>query len=262
LGAFGLARPSKPLRELLAYFKPLLYYYCLPREQRKVEVPAVPRISEQFLDCVVYIYRDEQRAFAGDAIGGTGFLAGIPVEGFAHAASVFVVTNKHNIERGRAIRLNTVGGDIDVIEVDASNWITHPEGDDIAIAGVGLDDRHQFRYIGLHQLLSKEMAEGYNIGIGDDVFIVGRFIRYDGKQRNQPTVRFGAIAQMPGEKILFPDGREQESFLVEARSIAGYSGSPVFIEISNWSFRRYHPKFGQGPWLLGVDVPTDYAIRT
>jgi hypothetical protein len=220
-------------------------------------VPAVPRISDEFLECVVYIYPDEQRAFAGEAIGGTGFIVGIPVEGFPNAASTFVVTNRHNIERGgRAVRLNTVGGDIDVIEIDASNWIMHPEGDDIAVAGIGgLDDHHQFRWVGINQLLSKDIIEAHNIGLGDDAFVVGRFIRHDGKQRNQPTVRFGAIAQMPGEKILFPDGSEQESFLVEARSIAGYSGSPVFIQIPRWSsgHRRFNTNWGYGPWLLGID---------
>jgi hypothetical protein len=204
----------------------------------------VPRIAQNFLDCVVCLYRDEQGAYAGEPIGGTGFLVAIPVEGFT-GYSVLVVTNEHNIERGRAIRLNTAGGDIDVAEIEPSAWITHPEGDDLAIGAIGLNVHHQVRYVGLHHLLSKEMVEAYNIGIGDDVFVVGRFIRHDGKQRNQPTVRFGAISQMPGDKILFPDGREQESFLVEARSIAGYSGSPVFIE-------RHHDA-AWGPRLLGVD---------
>jgi len=68
---------------------------------------------------------------------------------------------------------------------------------------------------------------------------------------------FLSIAQMPGEKILFPDRREQESVLVEARSIAGYSGSPVFIYLSFFdrsrSLRHYKPNWGFGPWLLGVD---------
>jgi hypothetical protein len=33
---------------------------------------------------------------------------------------------------------------------------------------------------------------------------------------------------MPFEAIAHPDGGEQESFLVETRSLSGYSGSPVF----------------------------------
>jgi hypothetical protein len=216
----------------------------------------VPRISDEFLECVVYIYHDEPRAYAGEAAGGTGFLVGVPVEGFLNAASVFVVTNRHNIERGgRAVRLNTIGGDIDVKEINASNWIMHPEGADISIAGIGLDDHHQFRFLHLDHLLSKNILEVYNIGPGDDVFVVGRFILHDGKQRNQPTVRFGAIAQMPGEKIQLPDGSEQESFLVEARSISGYSGSPVFTQIPRWSsgYRRFNTNWGYGPWLLGID---------
>jgi hypothetical protein len=74
----------------------------------------MPRISEEFFDCVVYLYRHEQRAFTVEAAGGTGFIFGVPLEEFPNTASIFVVTNKHVIERGRAVRLNTVGGDIDV----------------------------------------------------------------------------------------------------------------------------------------------------
>lgn len=64
------------------------------------------------------------------------------------------------------------------------------------------------------------------------MFVVGRFINSQGKVRNIPSVRFGNIAQMPHEPIeqnrVF--GKyQQESFLVEARSISGFSGSPVFL---------------------------------
>jgi hypothetical protein len=64
------------------------------------------------------------------------------------------------------------------------------------------------------------------------VFVVGRFKNAQGKLRNIPSVRFGNIAQMPHEPIeqrrVF--GKfQQESFLVEARSISGFSGSPVFL---------------------------------
>ena len=66
-----------------------------------------------------------------------------------------------------------------------------------------------------------------NIGIGDEAIAIGRFINHDGNQRNQPSVRFGAIAQMPKDKIRTDTG-EQDAFLVEIKSISGYSGSPVF----------------------------------
>jgi hypothetical protein len=72
----------------------------------------------------------------------------------------------------------------------------------------------------------------FDIGPGDDVFVVGRFINREGKQKNIPSVRFGNIAQMPGEPLFLDDGKELECFLIEGRSISGFSGSPVFIHIS------------------------------
>jgi hypothetical protein len=63
--------------------------------------------------------------------------------------------------------------------------------------------------------------------------------------RNIPSVRFGNIAQMPIEPI--EQGRvfgkfQQESFLVEARSVSGFSGSPVFL-ILHASASRQDPEF-------------------
>jgi hypothetical protein len=47
----------------------------------------------------------------------------------------------------------------------------------------------------------------------------------------------------------------QESFLVEARSIGGYSGSPVFLHRANFHSNAQQiikgPTFG--PWLLGIN---------
>lgn len=61
---------------------------------------------------------------------------------------------------------------------------------------------------------------------------------------------------MPGEKIRLDDGSEQESFLVEAKSISGYSGSPVFVYIppfDGFTGGRASVSMARGPWLLGVD---------
>lgn len=81
-------------------------------------------------------------------------------------------------------------------------------------------------------LLKRHEIDAFRVGPGDDVFVVGRFINSQGKLRNIPSVRFGNIAQMPLKPI--EQGRvfgefQQESFLVEARSISGFSGSPVFL---------------------------------
>jgi hypothetical protein len=93
-----------------------------------------------------------------------------------------------------------------------------------------------------------------------------------GRQRNTPIVRFGNVA-MNADYIDVENGREQFSFLVECRSLSGFSGSPVFITTTQTygpenmpKARRPAPPPGQtatvnvgslwgkfGPWLLGID---------
>jgi hypothetical protein len=72
---------------------------------------------------------------------------------------------------------------------------------------------------------------------------------------------------MPGEPIVL-DGHPQESYLVEARSIPGYSGAPVFLHFTpehpeiEWPAgvpgkpaQSKRPKIGFriDPFLLGID---------
>jgi hypothetical protein len=108
-----------------------------------------------------------------------------------------------------------------------------------------------------------ERMEELNIGVGDDVFMLGRFIAHSGQQRNQPLARFGNIAMMPGEKVL--DGRQMrvDAFLVEMHSLPGFSGSPVFVAIGAGSYRGVYgsdkqakmmPFYSETIGLLGIDT--------
>ena len=89
--------------------------------------------------------------------------------------------------------------------------------------------------------------------------MVGRLLNHQGRQRNIPTVRFGDISMMPWEPILNQRGLMQESFLVEMRSLSGYSGSPVFVTVDGYTPRPVAHKGGEipmeggGTWLLGID---------
>ena len=40
----------------------------------------MPRIRDEYLDCVFHLYRDETEAAEGANSGGTGFLASFPIE--------------------------------------------------------------------------------------------------------------------------------------------------------------------------------------
>jgi len=145
---------------------------------------------------------------------------------------------------------------MDTIALTKSDWIHHSGGDDLAVCPVILPETiYRAHLVGIHQFITIEMVTEYGIGIGDEVFVIGRFVTREGKQRNIPTARFGAIAQMNEEPIWHEYGFQQEAFLAEVRSISGFSGSPVFVHIPPWSWRpdRDPTSKGYGQWLLGVD---------
>lgn len=225
----------------------------------------MPRIHNNLADCVVYLYPTEADAADHESIGGTGFLVHIAVTPEdPYTVVMFAVTNKHVIERAPVVRVNAKNDKtpIAVAPYQRKDWIEHPAGDDLAIVPIVLNlDLHKFNSVPRSMLLTKKIIEEQDIGLGDDVFIVGRFITHEGKVRNTPSLRFGNIAQMP-DYIRQENGFDQESFLVEAKSISGYSGSPVFVHMLPLTARpeRDDPKQlltvpfpGMGPWLLGVD---------
>lgn len=202
----------------------------------------MPRIEQRYLDASIYLYASKQSAEDGENFGGSGCLVSVestPVAQFDgrktkilvdYPLHVYAVTNKH-VARGGfpVIRLNTIDGEHDVLELGHHDWIPHPDGDDLAVAPIELgDSRFHYFPIGLHMFVSQPGSFQY-IGAGDETFMVGRFTTHGGKQRNTPTLRFGNIAMLPFEKVKLHDGFMQEAFLVETRSISGYSGSPVFV---------------------------------
>ena len=245
--------------------------------------PDVPRIPDDLLNSVAYLYPSEAEAEDGSSMGGTGFFVGVGFDPHHPALELLcLVTNKHVVHNGSATaRINTPDGKFDIIPLDGAQWHYHPDGDDIAVCPVGINTTfHKIRSVNIHALLSKQLIDDYDLGVGDDVFIIGRFISREGKARNIPSVRFGVLAQMPDEPIVLDGGLAQESFLIEARSIPGYSGSPVFLMIppsvpNPWranpnlneetktrlpelmKMMGYNPKRQTdrrlGPWLVGID---------
>jgi hypothetical protein len=112
--------------------------------------------------------------------------------------------------------------------------------------------------------LTRELAVQVDLGPGDEVFFVGRLKHYDGGDSNRPSARFGNLSMMPTRIRLRQSGMGQESFVVEARSLSGYSGSAVFVHFPPMTprpsvklaadQRHVLERRGAGPYLLGVDV--------
>jgi hypothetical protein len=193
----------------------------------------MPRIFDEIVECVVYIYDSLSDAQAGVRQGGSGFAVGVHLERNKDWRETYIVTNHHVIQKARqpVIRMNRKDGRVDYLETEKGKWISHPAGDDIAALPIHVShqDPLALQTILPDIFLTDKLIEKEDVGIGDDTFMVGRFINHEGKQRNAPAVRFGNIAMMPIETIKRDDGIEQESFLIEMRSIPGYSGSPVFL---------------------------------
>jgi hypothetical protein len=244
----------------------------------QIWVRDMPRLDDRYLKCVVYLYPSEDAAKDGEKLGGSGFLIGAPVANKQRqvvTTLLCLMTNRHVAEQGNSfVRTNTKDGKIDIFELDERSWIFHPDGDDLAIYPIGLAPLYPYPYMeaGMFNALSKSSVDGLDIGIGDDVFTVGRFVGREGAKINIPALRFGTISQMPIEPVVMENGFKQECFLVEVRSLSGYSGSPVFLYIPPQPQLKFDPKWedvtyqqfpllrkkrrnmitGLGPILLGV----------
>jgi hypothetical protein len=227
----------------------------------------VPRIPDELLDCIVYLYPSvgeaERGATSSDpGQGGTGFLVDVPIEDAPRPdlRARYIVTNSHVVGpegQSPVVRINTVAGGSDVLPLALDDWIHHPDADDVAVKPIGLSGAvHKFRTLDWTTwALTQEELNHWRVGPGDQVFFLGRFRYQEGGGRNLPTVRQGNIARM-AERIRHPRGFEQESFLIEARSLSGYSGSPVFLFIAPYDWRGQLHGTGtdvRHVALLGID---------
>lgn len=219
----------------------------------------MPRINNQILNCVFYLYPSGQAAQDDDKAGGTGFLVSVPSEKNKNLLYYYAVTNQHNVKSNLSGIRFIIDNGTCVTETFPSEWTHHPH-DDLAVFPLDPDDsrfdieKMKHTCINIDQFLTKEDYETHNIGPGSDVYMIGRFIS-KAKKSTAPIVRFGNISMLPWEEIENSEGKHQESILVEMRSISGCSGSPVFIETITYTNpeKTFHMSGVSKLLLLGVD---------
>ncbi|MBI2405180.1 hypothetical protein HYV22_03310, partial [Candidatus Gottesmanbacteria bacterium] len=154
----------------------------------------------------------------------------------------YIVTAKHVIDGIKSasvddkvyLRVNKIDGTSVVLaSTDIDAWKFHPsdpEHVDVAVLNAWIpQDTYDVRSILADMALTSEIIKNEQIGVGDEVFIPGLFVNHVGRQQNLPIVRTGAIARMPSEPIRTRYLGDIEAYLIEARSIGGISGSPVFV---------------------------------
>lgn len=235
----------------------------------------VPRVDDRLLKAVVYLFKNEHEASQGQTPGGSGFIVGERLPDTDEAVFLFAVTNEHVAHTHPVVR--TAGTSPDRTHVrDAADWVRHRDGHDVAVTPLGLapSECRDFKvdYIPREWFMRREylrrplnVEEGKDrfglkfspFGPGEQALMVGRFLPVEKSPENMPVVRFGNLASALTVKIR-NDHRdlEQESFLVETRSINGFSGSPVFLYRDAHGLGSYPYSLGESsrwPCLLGVN---------
>lgn len=166
----------------------------------------------------------------------------------------YIVTTAHVIEEvGRQstyLRINTDEG-FDDVEIQPDEWFIH-EHADVALVRVKWSGRKPYQ---LHSIYPEQFVEadlrikptvltpvgmmtihqpiGLQVQTGDQVSIVGLFSQNYGTAKSLPIARAGTVARLPSTPIRFRrrNGKysNQPSYLIEAHSHGGLSGSPVYV---------------------------------
>jgi hypothetical protein len=229
------------------------------------------RISNLIRLCVAYIAAPT--VDGGAKIGGTGFFIWrIPahvsrqeLDNFGRkrfsGATAYFVTAKHVVEQVRklgaeslVVRVNTKDGSCKEFRVPVSAFHYHRQPEVDLAAVPAYVDQERFEVIPwiLDETPEQEIFEAHNIGVGTGVSIIGLFKHHTGTQRNLPIVRTGNIAAMAEEKVSTAMGR-MDAALIEARSIGGLSGSPVFSNLGT-SQVRLNPDLPSHDFISGINL--------
>lgn len=195
------------------------------------------RLPPNALRCVVFIGCLRKGVFSPK---GTAFLVRYLTDPKPWDIT-YVVTARHVIERVRElsddakvyIRLNSteVEGSA-VFETPNDSWVFHDDSKvDVAVATLPLPKSMDHSAIKFESLATKEILDRHKIGPGNELFFPGLFVHHQGEAKSLPIVGRGTIAAMPTDKVSTKTLGWIDAYLIEARSIGGLSGSPVFVNL-------------------------------
>lgn len=193
-------------------------------------------VAPEMEKCVVFLARLDKD---GERLTGTAFLLDEYI-GECNARLTYLVTARHVIERiqqtGRGnaclVRLNLKGRGAQSLPMDLSHWIFHDDSRvDLAIAPINWGDADEHLSIPVGMIATPEIVQQvHSLRPGALLYFPGLFYRHAGDSQIIPIMRLGSIAAMPSEPIRLTGRAPIEGYLIEARSIGGLSGSPVFLD--------------------------------
>lgn len=214
------------------------------------------RVRDKIRNCVAFIGAMDRDRFVPY---GTGFFvvkntSGKMFQQLVTARHVLEDVNREQIH----IRVNLKDGGSGIFYSNVKDWFFHPDNTQNVDVAVLPSHASTKKFDIVHvsidrELATKKVIQKHSIGIGDDVFITGLFTQHVGEVRNIPIVRVGNIAAMPEEPV-WTGSAYMDAYLIEARSIGGLSGSPVFVHMAPLRVIEgiVQPTQGLTHYLLGV----------
>ena len=215
---------------------------------------ACMRVSDDILTVVVFIGTNVNGRFTPL---GTGFCIYKEEYGynFQH-----IVTARHVIENISLddiyVRINLAEGGTSLVPFKKPDWKFHPNSShknfiDVAVAPCNMPaEQVHVANISLEDsMLTPEIIEDEIIGIGDEMHFVGLYTNHVGQDKNIPIIRIGNIASMPSEPFQTEYGLI-DGYLMEAHSLGGSSGSPVFVGLAPTRAIEGEIKYSREAWYL------------
>ncbi len=224
----------------------------------------MPHIVSVISDTVIFL-------FAGNPPQpiGTAFIVGYPVPGRAETYVPLIVTAKHVVGDHAEIlgRFSTQVGtstafvlyELQSLRREGDYW-EHPD-DGVDIAVFRSPHYGETKYVAFPRdlIATRDTLREEDIAQGDRIVFPALLVNFMGSARNFPVLRNGAIALLPDEKVPMQYNvgakmirTQQEVLLLDATSIPGASGAPIFL----WPGPRIKGNTyilgGVKPHLLGI----------
>lgn len=211
-------------------------------------------------DGVVYIGLERDGLFTPY---GSGFLVNLWID--KEWRVICVVTALHVIQAvpGETVyvRLNRKVGGAASVPIE-SKQILGWQNNDLAIFGINLGtDIYDYKALDVDEgklLQARYMFEG--ITYGDEVYAVGLYTSHYGLTRNVPIVRIGHVALLPGGEPVRGPGGYVDAYLIELRTIAGLSGSPVYLNPPEVRVKGKKFQYLDGNWYLPIGILVGYHV--
>lgn len=209
-------------------------------------------LDKEALRMVVFIIGDDYDTRTQQVLRrpvGTGFFVSLYSSNKSIPEHRYIVTAKHTVisQKETAIRITTQRGAV-LEDIPVVDWIVDDDSD-LAVIPFSRQSWDE-PYLVNVRLSGNNLPYDrlYKFKLGDPVYFLGLLmgIAEMGRQ-NIPMVRSGTIGAMYQNEILLKNGTRTTAHLIDCRSYGGFSGSPCFLQWTEWTDRASRDKSSGGP---------------